>query len=129
MSGRYLLDSNVIIPLLAGEADLIVHLETAEEIFLPSIAVGELSFVARKSARPEENLRRIDELAAGTPVLGCDAETARLYGAIKYRLRVTGHPIPENDIWIAAIALQHGLTLVTRDRHFQEIEGLSIAEW
>ena len=57
--------------------------------------------------------------------LPCDFDTARLYGRIKAELRRKGKPIPENDIWIAAAAIQYGLTLVTRDRHFDFIDGLS----
>ena len=63
------------------------------------------------------------------PVLGCDAHTARHYGQIKDDLRRKGQPIPENDIWIAAIALRHGLTLVTRDVHLSKIDALPLAAW
>jgi len=62
-------------------------------------------------------------------VLACDTETAREYGQIKNSLRAKGKPIPENDIWIAAIAIQYDLTLVTRDGHFTEIEGLATETW
>ncbi len=129
MSGRYLLDTNVIIALFADDPGVKERLTGAEETFVPSIAVGELCYGARKSARPVENLARIDEFAASSVVLGCDTETARRYGEAKNALRLKGRPLPENDIWIAAIALQHGLTLATRDAHFAEIEGLKIATW
>jgi len=59
----------------------------------------------------------------------CNAETAKKYGEIKNRLKEKGHPIPENDIWIAAIAQQYALTLVTRDAHFEGIENLKIEVW
>ena len=72
---------------------------------------------------------RIDEFAADNVVLGCDTDTARRYGEIKAGLRLKGNPLPENDIWIAAIALQHGLTMITRDTHFNEIETLKIVVW
>jgi tRNA(fMet)-specific endonuclease VapC len=76
-----------------------------------------------------KNLTRIDELASNTAVLGCDTETARYYGEVKKALRLKGHPIPENDVWIAAVALQHGLALVTRDTHFDEIKNLKSVAW
>ena len=60
-------------------------------------------------------------------ILVCDTETARQYGRIKVELRRKGRPIPENDMWIAAVALQHGLTLATRDAHFDAIDGLTVA--
>jgi tRNA(fMet)-specific endonuclease VapC len=56
----------------------------------------------------------------------CDAATAREYGRIKEILRAKGKPIPENDIWIAAMAVQHGLTLATRDQHFGEVPNLVV---
>jgi tRNA(fMet)-specific endonuclease VapC len=62
-------------------------------------------------------------------VLGCDTATARQYGRIKNALRARGRPIPDNDIWIAAIALQHDLTLLSRDRHFGAVAGLVVETW
>jgi tRNA(fMet)-specific endonuclease VapC len=61
MSGRYLLDTNIIIALFADEAGVKQHLLTAEEVFIPSIVIGELCYGARKSGRPTENLARIDQ--------------------------------------------------------------------
>jgi tRNA(fMet)-specific endonuclease VapC len=72
---------------------------------------------------------RIEEFAAITTVLSCDTQTARYYGQIKNMLRAKGRPVPENDLWIAAIARQHSLTLVTRDNHFNEIDGLPTVCW
>jgi tRNA(fMet)-specific endonuclease VapC len=129
MSGRYLLDTNIIIALFADDAAVKGHLGQADEVFVPSIALGELCFGAHKSGHPKENLARIDEFASDNVVLGCDTETARRYGQVKNALRVKGRPIPENDVWIAAIALQHSLTLATRDAHLGEIESLSVAAW
>lgn len=62
-------------------------------------------------------------------MLACDLDTAREYGVIKNALREKGRLIPENDIWIAAIARQHDLTLVTRDEHFKEIKHLKVEMW
>ena len=129
MSGRYLLDTNIIIALFASDTAVKDNLVEADEVFVPTIAIGELYFGARKSGQAKENVARIDEFTVSNVVLGCDTETARRYGEIKDGLRTKGHPIPENDIWIAAIALQHGLTLVTRDTHFGAVEGLKTAAW
>jgi len=129
MSGRYLLDTNIIIALFADDTAVKENLAKAEEAFVPSIAIGELCYGARKSTRVQENLARIDEFAASSVVSECDTDTARRYGEIKNALRLKGRPIPENDIWIAAIAFQHDLTLVTRDEHFDEIENLKVATW
>ena len=93
------------------------------------MAVGELYYGAHKSHRKEENLARIADFAAHNTVLSCDAETARNYGALKDGLRQKGRPIPENDLWIAALAIQHKLVLVSRDAHFADVNGLELEPW
>jgi len=129
MSGKCLLDTNIVIALFANEGAVKDNLAMTEEVFVPSIVIGELYYGAYKSTRAKENLARIDDFAASGPVIGCDTGTARFYGEVKNALRIKGRPIPENDIWIAAIAMQHGLTLVTRDAHFKEIENLEVISW
>ncbi len=129
MSGRYLLDTNIVIALLGREQPVLDRLVSAERVFIPSIVLGELYFGARKSARASENLSRVDEFAANRWILGCGAEAARNYGKIKVSLRQRGRPIPENDIWVAAIAQTHNLVLATRDNHFDEIEDLQLEVW
>lgn len=129
MSGRYLLDTNIIIALFADEIVVKNNLAQATEVFITSIAIGELYYGASKSRRVQANLTRIDELVSSSTVLVCDAETAREYGEVKNKLRLKGRPLPENDIWIAAVALQHNLVLVTRDAHFQEVENLQTVAW
>ena len=128
-SGSYLLDTNIIIALFADEAVVKNNLAQADEVFVPSITIGEVCYGARKSGRPQENLVRVNELVVNSTVLGCDAETARQYGEVKNKLRLRGRPLPKNDIWIAALALQYELTLVTRDAHFQEVENLQTVVW
>ena len=59
----------------------------------------------------------------------CDKDTAYQYGIVKNKLLDKGKPIPENDIWIAAVAMQNNLIFVTRDGHFSEIEDLKFEKW
>lgn len=129
MSGRYLLDTNIVIALFADETAVTEGLAKADEVFASSIVIGELCFGAGRSGRVKENLARIDEYAAHNVVLGCDIDTAYRYGEIKNALRLKGRPLPENDIWIDSLALQHDLTVITRDTHFKEIDGLKVAVW
>jgi tRNA(fMet)-specific endonuclease VapC len=124
MNGRYLLDTSVLIALLADERVVKEKLAQADEVFVPSVAIGELYYGAWKSQRVHENLARIDELVSESAVLGCGVEAARRYGEVKNAVRLKGRPIPENDLWIAAIAVEHGLTLTTRDAHFSEVAPL-----
>jgi tRNA(fMet)-specific endonuclease VapC len=128
-TGRFLLDTNVIIALLEGDEMVLTNLDRANELFIPVIALGELFFGAAKSSRPLENTARIERFAAGRSILWCDLDVAREYGRLKQGLRAKGRPLPENDIWIAAAARYHGLILVTRDRHFADIEDLAVEAW
>jgi tRNA(fMet)-specific endonuclease VapC len=129
MSGNYLLDTSILIELFAQDANVLARLEKAENTYIPSIALGELYYGARKSSRTEKNLEQLKQLASQVVVLPCDAETSYWYGIVKDGLRKAGQPIPENDIWIAAMALQHGLALATRDKHFQVVENLKMEMW
>jgi tRNA(fMet)-specific endonuclease VapC len=98
MSGRFLLDTNIVIALFADEAIVKDNLAQASEVFIPSIVIGELCYGARKSGRVEANLAKVDELVVGSTILVCDAETARQYGEVKNNLRLKGRPLPENDV-------------------------------
>ena len=129
MNGRFLLDTNIVIALFAEDTSVQKGIMEAEQVFLPSIVLGELYYGAAKSLRTEENISRVDEFAAMSAVLGPNTATAKEYGDIKNALRNKGCPIPENDIWIAAITKRYGLTLVTRDEHFKEVEGIAIETW
>jgi len=128
-SGRFLLDTNIVIALLEGDETVLSNLDQAPEVFIPAVAVGELFFGAAKSGRPSENTARVEQFAAGRSIVPCDLEVAREYGRMKQRLKEKGRPLPENDIWIAATARRHGMVLVTRDRHFQEVEDLDTEDW
>jgi tRNA(fMet)-specific endonuclease VapC len=129
VSGSYLLDTNIVIAFFSGDSAVIDQFDQAAEILLPSIVLGELIFGARKSGRASENLARIEDFGQQVVVLNCDSDTARQYGAIKHALRLKGRPIPDNDIWIAALARQYQLTLITRDTHFAEVDDLPSEIW
>lgn len=129
MAGRYLLDTNILIALFKGEQSVQDELEKAPEVFVPSIALGELFYGAIHSADPNRHLTQVEKLANTSTILNCDAVTAKHYGAIKHELKLLGQPIPENDLWISAIAMQFSLVVVSRDRHFRVVPNLTIAEW
>jgi tRNA(fMet)-specific endonuclease VapC len=129
MNGKYLLDTSIIIELFANDQAINKYLEEAESVFVPSIAVGELYYGANKSDRMQENMEQVKRLVSISIILNCDADTGYKYGAVKNQLRRDGKPVPENDIWIAALALQHDLTLATRDKHFEAIKGLKVETW
>jgi tRNA(fMet)-specific endonuclease VapC len=126
MPGRLLLDTSFVVDLFHGDASARQRVADADEVFLAAVALGELYYGAERATRRHEVLAQINSLAASVTILPCDPETAPHYGVIKHRLRSKGRPLPENDIWIAAVALQHDLAVATRDAHFLDIEGLTI---
>jgi tRNA(fMet)-specific endonuclease VapC len=81
------------------------------------------------STNVNDNIGRIESFLANSGLLSCDAATSPIYGEIKTEPRRKGRPIPDNDIWIAASAKQHSLTLVTRDVHFDDVDGLPVIRW
>ncbi len=129
MDGRRLLDTNIVVRLLQGDANIQRRLAPEVELVVSAIVMGELYFGAAKSARAGENLRRINRFLSKSVVLECGLETAYHYGIIRNELRLKGRPIPDNDVWIAATARQYGLTVVSGDRHFAEVDGLSCEQW
>ncbi|MDQ1352803.1 MAG: tRNA(fMet)-specific endonuclease VapC, partial [Acidobacteriota bacterium] len=105
---------------------IVEKIETLEEVYIPVTVIGELYFGAFKSQKIEKNLESISNLLDTANVLDDNAETAKVYGEIKNNLKKKGKPIPENDIWIAAIARYNALTLLTNDEHFKEISDLTV---
>lgn len=114
---------------MRGESVIKEYFTASPEIFLPITVVGELYYGAEKSEQREKNTTSITYLTTQLPVLLIDTETSKWYGVIKAQLHKKGKPIPENDIWIAAIAMRYELVLVTRDSHFDEVEGIHIERW
>ncbi len=123
-----LLDTVIVAAYLNREQSIRDKIDTVN-IHLSSITIGELFYGAYKSNKIASNIQRIREIEPISTIIVCDAITGDYYGQIKQSLKRKGRPIPENDIWIAATALQHGLTLISRDAHFSEVDGLDLATW
>ncbi len=129
MSGKVLLDTSVIIDAISGSLAAWRVIHGADEVRVPAIAAGELFAGAEGSRRRESEIARVEAFIARHTVLPCEAETGRRYGQIKHHLRLKGRPIATNDIWIAALAQQHELIVVTRDAHFGEVDALPVLSW
>lgn len=123
------LDTSVVVAYLRDELDLLGLAGEATFLFLPLVALGELYKGALASNRPQENRRQVDEFLALTALLHPDAATAEVYARVSVQLKRKGRPIPENDVWIAAVALECRLPLVTRDAHFGAVDGLDLLHW
>lgn len=128
-TGNVLLDTSVVIAHLRGTVAVTSRLEQFETLFLPIVSLGELLCGIRKSARAQQNLIILQRWLQTVTLLSLTEATADRYAAIKVELAQAGTPIPENDIWIAAHALELGLPLAARDEHFTRISGLVILDW
>jgi tRNA(fMet)-specific endonuclease VapC len=125
---RVLLDTSAYSFLIRGHAGVLEILRASEAVFVTPVVIGEVLCGARSTGTPgkyEEDLAGF--LASPrTTVLGIDADTARCYAAIVSGLRKVGQPIPVNDAWIAASAMQHGLPILTSDAHFKRIPQIMV---
>lgn len=128
-NGKYLLDTNIVIALFSEEVRVQEKVREVAVVASAPPIIGELRYGAQKSDKVSENLHRINRFVQQNAFFPCDLETAQWYGIIKDELRRKGRLIPDNDIWIAAIAMQRGLILATRDSHFDEVESLQTEYW
>jgi tRNA(fMet)-specific endonuclease VapC len=121
-----LLDTNAYTAFMLGAAEVVDVVAHADRLYLNSIVLGELlgGFAAgtREPKNRAELARFLD--SPRVEVLPITADTADSYALIYAGLRRKGHPIPTNDLWIAASAMEHGAALLTRDAHFSHIDGL-----
>jgi tRNA(fMet)-specific endonuclease VapC len=120
------LDTNVVVALLNGDPKITPWLASFPTLCIPMPVVGELQFGALNSSRPAENLIRIQKFLGSSRALDTTTQTARRYADVRLGLKRKGRPIPENDIWIAASAPEHGLPLATRDAHFSHVDGITL---
>ena len=123
---KCLLDTSVIIHAFKNNNTVAEKLNAIMDVYVPVAVVGELYYGAYKSADPEKHIKQIQSFLLNCKVLAPDLLTGDVYGHVKAALIKKGKPIPENDIWIAAMARQHNLPLFTTDNHFIEIDNLSL---
>ena len=124
-----IIDTNAVSALLAGDGALEQLLTEVHQLGLPVIVLGEYRYGLLRSTRRERLESLFDHLVEVSEVLAIDSTTTRFYAQARERLRALGRPIPENDLWIAALGLQHRQPVVSRDRHFDAVEGLTRLEW
>jgi len=122
------LDTNEAIAVLNNAGDAGQWIAAFPVVYLPVPVVGELRFGALNSRRAHENRERVEALVARCGVLNANVTTAEVYAGVRFRLKQAGKPIPENDVWIAALCVQHGLPLATSDEHFGQVDGLEVVK-
>jgi len=123
---RIALDTNRYVDLCKGIEETVAVLEEADAVLLPFVVLGELRAGFAHGRRPAENERVLRKFLAknGVDVLFADDQTTHHYAAVFRQLRSQGTPIPTNDMWLAALVLQHNLALHARDKHFDHLPQL-----
>ena len=123
---RILIDTNIYSNALRGEPLVTDILRKTAEIGFSSISIGELLSGFKGGNREAKNKDELEQFldSPRVTIYSVDEETAEFYANVLDNLKKAGTPIPTNDIWIAAVAFQHGLKLFTKDRHFQKVAGL-----
>ena len=117
------LDTSAYSNFRRGESPVVEHLDRAEWVGVPSVVIGELRAGFLIGNRTDENIDQLEEFLRhpAVEVVAVDENVAQIYGEIFADLRARGHPLPTNDIWIAASAARAGATVLTFDAHFREV--------
>jgi predicted nucleic acid-binding protein len=124
-----ILDTNAVSAFFEDVPSVCLAVGGSEILTVPSIVLGEYRFGlsgSRLRAELEAKLGRLERLV---DVLSVDAETARHYAAVRRELKEAGTPIPENDLWIAALVRQYAWPLLSHDTHFDHVQGLLRIGW
>lgn len=132
MSTNYLLDTSVLIPSLKEHQEIRHRMTQATSLYVSTIALGELYYGAEHSGDPDYikmSLTQVEAIEQSMIIVVVDGTTARIYGQMKHLQQAKGFTTPDNDLWIAAVAIQHNLTLAARDRHFTRIDKLLLELW
>ncbi len=124
---KVLIDTNIYSLAMKGDDNVVDTLKKIDMIGFAAVSVGELYAGFKSSSRETTNREELNIFLDSPRVVvhTIDVETADFYASIHSNLKVAGTPIPTNDIWIAAVAFQHGYIMFTKDRHFNLIPGLT----
>lgn len=127
LNRRVVLDTSAYSHFRAGHAALHERLEAAHEIIVPTVVLGELHAAFRGGSRFLDNEATLERFLEEpfVSIRPIDAEVSARYGEVFFQLKRSGKPIPTNDIWIAAVALESGAHLLSFDDDFSQVAGLS----
>jgi predicted nucleic acid-binding protein len=124
---KLVLDTNIYTDYAEGLPEAVDFMAThGEYIYIPSIVLGKLHFGFLKGGRQQFNERKLHQFInrLKVEIIDADADVARKYATIYFSLRKKGAKIPINDVWIAACCMQAGGTLLTRDKHFKDVDQI-----
>ncbi len=124
-----ILDTKGLSAMAEGDPLLEVVISKAAELAIPVIVLGEYRYGIEQSRNHVQYRTWLAEVVSNSRVLRVDEETAGEYASIRGELKRDGRPIPGNDVWIAALARQHALPIISRDAHFDVVRRLKRLSW
>lgn len=128
---KILIDTNAYTKYLRGDENILRALSQTETIYMSIFVIAELYYGFKGGSKQIENKELLHQFLAKPSVEVIDAtvETSDIFADIKYKLKKSGTPIPLNDVWIGAHAIETGALLITYDRHFQNIAGIRLWDY
>ena len=125
---RILIDTNIYVAFKRNVKEIVEALRTVDTIGINTVVLGELYAGFKGGVKENKNKIELDRFldSPRVEVIPIDETTSEVYAHIFWNLRKKGHPLPTNDIWVAASAFQHNLALFTLDDHFNKVDGLII---
>jgi len=127
--GKLALDTNAVIAYREGVPEVCSLIDNADVIILPVIVVGELLYGAFNSTKTKNNEKFVHKFIEYSLVMQIDESVAARYARVRFDLKRQGNPIPENDIWIAAVCLVLEVPILSQDDHFTRVPGLQVISW
>lgn len=124
-----ILDTNALSAFIDGDEAVAAILRRQSSAAIPVVVLGEFRYGIAASRHRKAYETWLDAHLAAFDVLSITPETAVPYAALRVDLKATGKPIPANDAWIAAIAMQHGLPILSRDEHFDVVRQIKRVGW
>lgn len=123
------LDTNIVVDFLNGNENITKKIIEYQKIYIPITVLGELLYGVKNSSKKNENLNKLQSFISKCFILNSNSLVADEYSNIRKELKDKGKPIPENDIWIAAICKNYDISIASRDKHFENITNLKLEVW
>lgn len=124
-----IVDTNALSGIADEQPGIRAVLQKATSVAIPVIVLGEYTFGILQSPRRSHYQKWLRENLPGFRILNITEETADRYAGLRLELKQAGTPIPSNDLWIAALCREHRLPVLSRDGHFDRVNGLRRVEW
>ena len=125
---KIILDTNAYTKLLRGKTEVLDVISVAKTVYMSIFVLGELHAGFKGGKKEKENKNTLQRFLfkPTVKILNATAETAEVFGMIKFNLKKAGNPLPINDVWIAAHSIETGSVLITYDEHFKKVAGLRL---